>query len=314
MLDFGIQIEPQFGFTFQEILDLAKTAETTKFTSMWFSDHFFLNTESTDRPNLDLWCILSALSRHTTLRLGTLVACNSYRYPAVHAKLAATIDQLSGGRFEFGIGAGWKEIEYDAYGIPFPSAGERIHQLTEAIQIIRLMWTQPYATFTGQHHQVEQAISFPKPYQPSPRIWVGTMRAQPKMLSLIAQHADGINIAWNFSPDACRDVFDQLDQFCSQVGRNGAEITKSVGLWASFFANEQEKEQLIRTEAKRLNMSVDAFRQRIAEALFGTKDQLIARIREYMEVGVTHFVFMFFPLEIGAANLSAFNTEVLTAL
>ncbi|MHA1246437.1 MAG: LLM class flavin-dependent oxidoreductase [Candidatus Thorarchaeota archaeon] len=117
----GVQIEPQFGFTYDRIQEIAEHALLTGFSALRFSDHFMLNKDATDRVLLDPWLTMAALVRDVDdIRVGTLVACNSYRSPALHAKIAATLDVISEGRLEFGIGAGWKEIEYRAYGYDFP--------------------------------------------------------------------------------------------------------------------------------------------------------------------------------------------------
>ena len=166
MADFGLQIEPQFGFTYAEIRDLALECEELGFRSLWLSDHLFLNASSQDRNCLDCWTVLAALAAHTTsLRLGPLVSCVSFRYPSLLAKMAATVDLISDGRLEFGIGAGWKEIEYRAYGIPFPSPGERVSSLAEAIQVVHAMWTQDRPSFNGRYYQINDAFCRPRPVQ-----------------------------------------------------------------------------------------------------------------------------------------------------
>lgn len=120
-MDTGIQIEPQFGFTYQAIREIATEAETLGFTHLWVSDHFFLRPDQALTDCLEAWTLLSALTQVTTrLRLGPLVTCQSYRPPSLLAKMAAGVDVQSGGRLEFGVGARWKEVEYKAYGIPFP--------------------------------------------------------------------------------------------------------------------------------------------------------------------------------------------------
>jgi len=141
MTRFGIQIEPQFGFSYTEVADLAKQAERLGFTALWASDHLFFDAHSERRNCLDAWTLITALAPATTrLRLGTLVTCNSYRPPSILAKMAAGVDHLSGGRLEFAIGAGWKEMEYHAYGIPFPPVVTRLAQLEEVVRLIRLHW------------------------------------------------------------------------------------------------------------------------------------------------------------------------------
>ena len=174
-LHFGIQIEPQFGFDYITIEKIALNAEKIGFDSIWSSDHLFLHDKAEEINCMEAWTLLSALASKTNkLRLGTLVTCNSYRYPSILAKIASTVDSISNGRLEFGIGAGWKEIEYKAYGIPFPSVKERFDRLEEALQIIKLLWTEPKVTFTGRYYSIKDAFSAPKPVQnPHPPIFIG---------------------------------------------------------------------------------------------------------------------------------------------
>src|SRR5262245_45497153 len=156
MTRFGIQIEPQFGFTFSDIADLAKEAERLGFTALWASDHLLWDAKSERRNCLDVWALMPALAAVTTkLRIGTLVTCNSYRLPSVLAKTAACVDHISNGRLEFGLGAGWKDIEYKAYGIPFPPVATRLAQLEEAAQLIKLLWTEERASFNGKHYRLD---------------------------------------------------------------------------------------------------------------------------------------------------------------
>ena len=139
-IDFGVQIEPQYGFTYKMIRDIAGAAESLGYESIWVSDHFFMTDDSVGTPCLECWTVLSALARDTkVLRLGPMVSAQSYRNPALLANIAASIDHISGGRLCFGIGAGWKEVEYRAYGYPFPRPAVRIRQLEEAIQIAKRM-------------------------------------------------------------------------------------------------------------------------------------------------------------------------------
>src|SRR5213594_464289 len=138
---FGIQIEPQFGFTYEDIRDIARDAESRGFAGLWVSDHLFLDQNAAGTNCLEAWTLLAALSRETrTLRLGTMVTAVSYRNPALLAKIAADVDVLSAGRLEFGVGAGWKEQEYRAYGYEFPPPNVRIGQLVDAIEICLRMW------------------------------------------------------------------------------------------------------------------------------------------------------------------------------
>ncbi|MHA1304026.1 MAG: LLM class flavin-dependent oxidoreductase [Candidatus Heimdallarchaeaceae archaeon] len=195
----GVQIEPQFGYTFEQIKNIVQKAEALGFSHAWFSDHFMLNQDAVNVESHEcLTAMMAAASYTEKLRIGSLVLCNSYRYPSVLAKQIASLDQYSNGRIDFGYGAGWKELEYNAYGIPFPSAKVRLEMLKEAIQVIRKLWKEEKANFLGKYYTLRDAISYPKPVQNPMDIWIGTMYAKEKMLTLAAEYADGINLAWAY--------------------------------------------------------------------------------------------------------------------
>ena len=154
-MDLGIQIEPQFGFSYDDVLAIGRAGEQAGFTRLWLSDHLFLNADAVRTDCLEAWTALAALARDLkTIRIGPMVSCQSYRNPALLAKMAAGIDQLSGGRVEFGIGAGWKEIEYAAYGFPFPPAPQRVDELVDTIEICIRMWTEEKASYTGKRYSI----------------------------------------------------------------------------------------------------------------------------------------------------------------
>jgi len=159
------------------------------FDSVWVYDHL----QFTYGPTLECWTVLSALAEVTReIRIGPLVTCNMFRYPSLLAKMAATVDMISKGRLNFGIGAGWHETEALAYGIPFPKGSIRVEMLDEALSIIKKLWTEEEASFKGKHYSVNKAVCLPKPIQkPHPPILIGG--GGNKMLRLIAKHAD----AWN---------------------------------------------------------------------------------------------------------------------
>jgi F420-dependent oxidoreductase-like protein len=228
MTRFGIQIEPQFGFTFGEIADLAKEAERLGFTGMWASDHLFFDSRSEHRNCLDTWTLITALAPLTTrLRLGTLVTCNSYRLPSILAKMAASVDHLSNGRLEFGIGAGWKEMEYNAYGIPFPPVGTRLAQLEEAVQLIRRLWTEEKASFAGKYYRLENAFCAPKPVQRPLKMWLGGA-GEKKLLRIVAQYADGWNMLFGYPLPVVKKKLEVLQLHCDTVGRDFSKLEKSL--------------------------------------------------------------------------------------
>jgi len=189
------------------------------FDSVWVYD----NLQFTYGPTLECWTVLAALTEAThDIRIGPLVTCNVFRYPSLLAKMAATVDMISNGRLNFGIGAGWHEVEAAAYGIPFPRAGTRIEMLDEALQIIKQLWTQDEVIFKGKYYQLDKAVSLPKPVQkPHPPILVGG--GGDKILRLIAKHAN----AWNngfMSPEGFTEEIARLERACKETGRDRGEI------------------------------------------------------------------------------------------
>ncbi|MHA1928279.1 MAG: LLM class flavin-dependent oxidoreductase [Candidatus Thorarchaeota archaeon] len=293
-MEFGVQIEPQFGFEFDDVLSIANTALENGFSTLWFSDHFMLNADATEEVLLDPWLLMTALVRENEkIKVGSLVFCNNYRLPALHAKMGATLDYLSDGRFEFGIGAGWKKIEYEAYGYEFQKDMVRIEQLAEAIQIIRGIWTTEKFTFKGKHYATNELVSFPKPLQkPHPPIWVGTMYARDHMLRLIAEHGDAINVAWSFSPEACNEILQRLDAFCKDFGRDPTEIKRSVGFWTRFFESEDAMESAILENAEKRGVPLEKYRERVANSLWGTSETFTTKLKAYQKLGVSHAILM----------------------
>ncbi len=309
-----MQIEPQFGFTLKDVAQIAEKALAYNFGTLWFSDHFMLDENATDRILLDPWLLMTHLvNMNSNIRVGTLVLCNSYRMPALHAKMGATLDWLSKGRFEFGIGAGWKELEYNAYGYEFPDDFTRIEQLAEAIQIIKGIWSNEKFSFKGTHYQVEQVVSSPKPIQkPHPTVWVGTMKGKVRMVDVAARYGDGINLAWAFSPEECGIIFDEVDSRAESYTREN-EIKKSVGFWTRCFEDEKTLDSAISEAAKKRGISEEKYRERISTALWGTPEQIKEKLVHYKKLGVSHFIFMF-PHENEIEQIEIFGQEILPKL
>ena len=238
----GIQIEPQMGYTYEEIVALARAAEEAGFYSFTVSDHFFGNPESVEKDAYDAWTLLALLTPQTErIRLGTLVSCHSYRNPALLAKIAAILDNASNGRIDFGIGAGWKESEYRAYGYPFPSSKTRVRQLRDAIQIINLLWTEDRPSFEGEYYSIKEVMFKPKPVQkPRIPIWVGNQKLKtPMMEEIIARFADGLNYDTE-APEEFQKKKDRMSDMCSEVGRDYNELKWSIYLCASVIGEDAD--------------------------------------------------------------------------
>jgi F420-dependent oxidoreductase-like protein len=205
-----------------------RIADEAGFDHCWCMDHFATLGSRDDGPIFEAWALLAAMAAATSrTRVGCAVTGNTYRHPAVLAKAAVTVDHLSGGRLEFGIGAGWAENEHTMLGLPFGTAGDRANGLEEACQVIRALWTQERASFAGQHYQLTGAVAEPKPVQqPHPPIWIGGAGRR-RTLRIAAQHAS----VWNApggSPEEVADLSGVLDRHCAEIGRDPGEIRRSV--------------------------------------------------------------------------------------
>lgn len=292
--------------TFAALARHWRRAEALGYDAAWLDDHFYGVATPPADDSLECWTLMAALARETSrLRFGTLVVCNSYRHPPLLAKMASTLDHLSDGRLEFGIGAGWYEHEYVAYGYDFPPIATRLAQLEETLQICTRLWTEERATFHGRHYRVERAWCNPKPLQrPHPPIMIGG-GGEKVLLRLVAQYAD----RWNFggSVEDFRHKLAVLERHCAAVGRDPAAIEKS---WFGNIIIEPDEARLQERLAKRAARGHgDAYG---LNALAGTPEQIVARLREYVAIGVTHFIGMFGRVEhLGATEL--FAAEVMKA-
>ncbi len=207
-----------------------RIADEAGFDHCWCMDHFATLGARDDGAIFEAWTLLAGMAAATSrTRVGCAVTGNAYRHPAVLAKAAATVDHLSGGRLEFGIGAGWAENEHSMLGLPFGTAAERADRLDEACQIIRSLWTKERTSFAGKHYQLTDAVAEPKPVQqPHPPIWVGGAGRQ-RTLRIAARYAD----VWNApggSPEELAELSAVLDQRCAEAGRDPNEIRRSVQL------------------------------------------------------------------------------------
>lgn len=222
----GAIVSPAAGWGYLELRDLARTAEKAGFESFWVSDHFFGGEGFPDRDCLEAWTLLAALARDTErIRLGCLVTAAQYRNPALLAKIVAGVDQMSDGRIEFGIGAGWKENEYRAYGYDFPDAGTRVTQMNETIEICRRLWTEERTSYQGKHYRVDNAVCAPKPRQkPYPPLWIGG--SGPRVMRSAARFADGFDIGRRgpggalLTEGELRAINAELDEACKAVKRD----------------------------------------------------------------------------------------------
>jgi probable F420-dependent oxidoreductase len=309
--------------SYPEMRRVAGLAEALGFDSIWLCDHFLTlaptayvedagiagrtgaggrQTDARSMPLLECWTTLSALARDSRrLRLGTSVLCHSYRSPAVLAKMAATLDVISEGRLDLGLGAGWFEQEYRAYGIRFPRIGERIDQLAEGVEIIRRMWTDPHPRFAGRHHAIDGAVCDPPPVQrPHPPIWIGG--EGDRVHRLAARVADGVNVRW-WGPERMAARAAYLEAACREAGRDPAALARSVTVLL-----------VTDRDAARAADARERFAGIPAEGhVAGTPEQCRAHIRKYVEAGVRHFLFTI-PDVASSAALELSGRDILPAL
>jgi F420-dependent oxidoreductase-like protein len=225
-LRFGLKLSQ--NATIDQLRGLWHLADEAGFDSCWVMDHFATLGPRDDGPIFETWTMLAAMAQLTTrVRIGCAVVGNTYRHPAVLAKMAVTVDHVSGGRLEFGIGAGWAENEHAMLGLEFGTRNDRADRLEESVQIIRSLWTRPRTTFEGNHYRLRDAVAEPKPIQkPYPPIWIGGSGPK-RTLRITAEYADVWNAAGG-SPQEVAASSAILDQHCLDVGRNPNEIRRSV--------------------------------------------------------------------------------------
>ena len=255
-LRFGFKTSQQHT-TFDEILTVWEAADKIEVLEHgWLFDHFNpIGGDSVEGPCLEGWSSLAALAARTErLRLGLMTSGNTYRHPAIHAHIAATTDNIAGGRIDFGMGAGWNVYEHESMGIPLYAAGERIRRLGEAAELTKLLWTQDVTTYEGRYYQLKEARLNPKPVQtPHPPIVIGGGGEQ-LTLRVVARHAD----IWNFGGgevETFKHKVSVLHGHCAEVGRDPGEIELSAQYRANFDdleASARQVQELVNAGATHL--------------------------------------------------------------
>jgi F420-dependent oxidoreductase-like protein len=299
-IEFGL-FAPQAGMQWKAVLDRAATLERLGYHSIWLVDHFW-NRGVPEADVLECTATMSALCAATSkIRVGSLVLCNSFRNPAMLAKVLSTIDNISNGRLEVGLGAGWMDEEYRAYGYEFPPMGARLRQLEEGVQILKAMFTQKKASFEGRYYKVVEAHNNPQPIQkPHPPITIGGS-GEKVMLRIVAKHAD----RWN-CPAGYRSFEHKLGvlkEHCREVGRDINSINISEQLLVCIGANEADVESKWKI-AQRLPFWRTGIK--------GTPPQIVEHLRERVQRGITFFTVIFGDLN-SPQSIDLFAREVMPA-
>ncbi len=266
---------------YEEVLELARHVEQTGWDGFWYADHFMPNAPDTSAPWPEAWTTLTAIGANVPrLRIGTLVSGNTYRHPAVLAKMVATLDHITAGRVVLGLGSGWQENEHDQYGLPFYTTRERLERLDEACQIIKSLYTNPKTDFDGKFYKLSDASLEPKPLQhPLPLLIGGG--GEKRTLRIVAEHAN----EWNVWGDVAvlRQKMEVLDKHCADVGRDPSEIHRTAVALLFMSDDNAFLEQMRNAEMQQA-------------ALIGTVDEIREIVEEFEAIGVDELIVPDFTL------------------
>jgi F420-dependent oxidoreductase-like protein len=295
---------------FETMSRVATTAERLGFDSIWLFDHFHTYHRPVLETTFECWTSAAALARDTSrIRIGQMATCNAYRNPALLAKMASTVDVLSHGRLDFGIGAGWYQHEFDAYGYDFPPTPERLKMLGESLQVIRAMWTEPYASFAGDHYRVDGAINEPKGVQrPHPPIWVAGS-GERVTLRLAARYGDATNFGGHLDdPEWYRHKLDVVRSHCEAIGRDPDELIRSTDVETTLVPPGEDPDVL--TRRYRRDQTLAEYR---SHAVVGGPQEIIDTYGRLIDAGMDYIIVSDVPGLAGLEVLEALALDVLPA-
>lgn len=267
-----------------KVLEVAVLVEDLGYDSVWVYDHFHNVPTPAHEAVFECWSTLAAISQRTSrVRLGQMVGCAPYRNPALLAKVTSNLDVMSGGRLDWGIGAGWYEHEFRGYGYGFPEARDRIRVLRETVEIVTALWRDAETTYDGRHFQLRGAHCDPKPIQqPRPPVWIGGGGEQ-LTLRVVARHADRSN--WGGNPAEWAAKREVLKGHCRAVGRDEDEIVKT---WSPEVFIRQTEAELVAAGSR--SMWREPFDSWRAGNLVGTPEQVADKVQAYLDLGCRGFV------------------------
>ncbi len=310
-------IDPAAQWT--AMLDVARAAEESLFESIWVYDHFHTMPVPTDEATHEAWTLMAAFGAATQrVRLGQMCTCIGYRNPAYLAKVAATVDVISGGRVEMGIGAGWYEHEWRAYGYGFPRAGERLAMLDEGVQIMRQAWSTGRATLDGQHYQVDGAICQPQPLQEDGIPLSIAGGGEKKTLRTAAKYAQYTN--FDVTPEVFKRKSEILAAHCADVGTDFDAIVRSGEYLVVIGETEAEVASRLawieshlapHLPADELAGQLQHFRN---SPLTGTPEQIVASLTDARALGMTYAICYFPEIAYDRSGFNLFNERVIPAL
>jgi F420-dependent oxidoreductase-like protein len=281
-------VEGQEDVTWEQWVALARACEEHGLEGLFRSDHYLSVSGRLERGSLDAWATLSALGPITPrLRLGTLVSPATFRHPSVLAKTVVTVDHVTGGRVELGMGAGWLTLEHRAYGFPFPAADVRVSMLEEQVEIVHGLWSDDGFSFDGEHYRLDEVHALPKPVQhPHPPLIIGG-DAGPRSARLAARWADEYNVV-SSTPDECQTMRARVAEAWEREGRDPATLRFSLMTGVVVGRDGDEVRERAHRVIRRSNEDAepDAWLAQNPSLVAGTTDQVVARLRELEDAGV----------------------------
>ena len=278
------------GYTYDQLSSIWSKSEELGFESAWLHDHFISSTNRREDPTLEAYTTLAALARDTKkLRFGVMVTCIGYRNPAYLAKIGATVDSISNGRFIMGIGTGWFEEEFGSYGYKFPSIPERLGQLNETLKILRMMWTEDNPSFNGKYFSIQNAPCYPKPVQRKLPIWVGINAGTKTLPRISIELADGLNTT--AKPELCGKIIEKAEETRRGMGRERRDVTYSAQP-ILLVGNDSEIEKIVEWEAKRSGLTTHDYRNELKQkgCIIGMAERCAEELKAYYDAGVEYLI------------------------
>ena len=306
-VEFGVQIAPEKA-SYDDVVITWRLIEELGYDNVWLNDHFMPIMGDRSWPHLEAWTLLAALATETErIRIGVLVSGNTYRHPAVLAKMATTVDHVSRGRLNLGIGAGWEEVEHRAYGIPFYTAEERAARLTEALEVITRLWNADRPTWKGKYYELVDAPFSPKPLQqPHPPIVIGG-QGKRLIMPIVARYADEWNVPPGVTPDGVRERLTIVRRKCRRLQRSPCVSNVSVFLPLVNVTNVPLAGPLTRFGARFV-----VGKQVASSLLAGSPREIRKRIQEYVDAGATRVIITTRPA-LNRRLMRRFANEVMPA-
>ncbi|MFL5777561.1 MAG: TIGR03560 family F420-dependent LLM class oxidoreductase [Chloroflexota bacterium] len=321
---FVLMIEPQQGLSYGDQVAIAKRAEANGFEALFRSDHYQSFPGVTGRPTTDAWAVLAGLARDTDrITLGTLVSPVTFRHPGNFAKVVTTVDEMSGGRIEVGVGAGWHELEHRQLGLPFPDIGVRADMMEDQLAVLHGLWGEPDGwSYDGHRVEIRDAQFYPKPVDvpgrprnanggARPRLIVGG-EGSPRSLRIAARYADEFNVTGS-TPEQVAAVIERLEQACDAIGRDPASMTRSTMVGTLVGRTDAEVRDRVGAMLAAFGDDEDGdswLEERRPRWVVGTPDAARATVQRYIDVGVERLMLQdFLPWDL--AMIDVMGEEIL---